>query len=156
MGQFCGIVLDARESLHRDLREGLDRAAADELDGAPGGAIDADGGEPDPGADRHFLHAHGREEGELDIDQAGVEHQIAAQYGPVELPTGLPVMGSARQYQPDDLGDEALDNETPEAKPGESGNDGGGAADQPAGDRAQRGGAMAELAQADRKSTRLN
>src|SRR3546814_8122120 len=120
MGQFGGIVLDARESLHRDLREGLDRAAADQLDGAPRGAIDADGGEPDPGADRHFLHAHGREEGELDIDQAGVEHQIAAQYRPVELPARLPVIGSARQYQPDDLGDEALDDEAPEAQPGRS------------------------------------
>src|SRR3546814_12973218 len=108
MGQFGGIVLDARESLHRDLREGLDRAAADQLDGAPRGAIDADGGEPDTGADRHFLHAHGGEKGELDIDEAGVEHQIAAQYRPVALPARTPVIRSERTYQPDDHGDEAL------------------------------------------------
>src|SRR3546814_19309176 len=75
---------------------------------------------------------------------------MAAQYGPVELPARLPVIGSARQYQPDDLGDEALDDEAPEAQPGESGNDGGGPADQPAGDRAQSRGAMPELAQPQR------
>src|SRR3546814_19167505 len=108
MGQFGGIVLDARESLHRDLREGLDRAAANQLDGAPRGAIDADGGEPDPGADRHFLHAHGGEKGELDIDAAGVEHQIAAQYSPVDLPARLPVMESDRKSEQSRVGKEGV------------------------------------------------
>src|SRR3546814_16084059 len=75
---------------------------------------------------------------------------MAAQYGPVELPARLPVIGSARQYQPDDLGDEALDDEAPEAQPGESGNHGGGAADQPAGDRTERRGAMPDLTQPPR------
>eukprot|EP01136_Pigoraptor_vietnamica_P034486 Opistho-1_new@98500 len=150
LAQLGGVVLDPRERLHRDLREGLDRAAADQLDGAPSGAIDAHRGEPDPGADRHLLHAHRSEKSELDINQAGVEHDVAAQYDPVELPAGLPVIGGARQYDPDDLGHEALDDEAPEAEPGKGGGDRAGAADLSADHRAERGGAMPELAQAQR------